>query len=35
MTIGHVSFAWLVWNLVRQRGAALIGPTLLKRRKSA
>lgn len=35
MAIGHLCFAWLVWNMLRQRGAALIGPTLLKRRKSA
>ena len=35
MTAGHLSFAWLVWNLVRRRGGSLMGPTLLKRRSAA
>jgi cytochrome c oxidase cbb3-type subunit 1 len=31
MTVGHVAFALLVWNMLRQRGARLLGPTLLGR----
>ena len=30
MTVGHVAFAILVWNMLRQRGARLLGPTLLR-----
>jgi len=32
MTVGHLAFAWLFWNMLRQRGAYLPGPTLLVRK---
>jgi cytochrome c oxidase cbb3-type subunit 1 len=32
MTIGHISFAVLVWKMIRRQGALLRGPTLLSER---
>jgi cytochrome c oxidase cbb3-type subunit 1 len=32
---GHAAFAVLVWNMLKHRGAALTGPTLLRRPRAA
>jgi hypothetical protein len=35
MTVGHVAFAVLAWNMLTFKGAELHGPTLFRRSAAA